>query len=82
MARKRRSPAPFQEPPRVPRGYANDPTAAARPMARDAAETGTSDGLPADLPRQYAHVKKDLARIAILGAIMFGLIYVSTLFLL
>jgi hypothetical protein len=35
-----------------------------------------------DLVTQYAHVKKDLVRIGILGALMFVLIYLSTLFLL
>lgn len=82
MARKRRSAAPFTEPPRVPRGYTGPGSPSSAPTGRETSMPSATAVVTGDLVTQYAHVKKDLVRIGILGALMFVLIYLSTLFLL
>jgi hypothetical protein len=63
----------------VPRG--RTPTApAAGPAA--AVEAVAEVQSTADLERSYSYVRRDLLRIAVLGALMFALIYASTFLLL
>lgn len=73
MARKRRTTQYTPMPPQVPRGR---PTPASR--APVVGLVPSEAEAPAMLEAQYAFVRRDLLRIAVLAATMFALIYAST----
>ncbi len=78
MAKRRRSPRRPSVPPprpRAPKGRRHARASVTSHQASRAAATAA----PEDLSVRYAHVKRDLIRIVVLGAMMFALIYATTL---
>ncbi|MFQ5460465.1 MAG: hypothetical protein ACE5EL_06690 [Anaerolineae bacterium] len=78
MAKRRRSPRRPSVPPPKPRAPKGRRHSRAPEKSRKAPRAAATVA-PEDLGVRYAHVKRDLIRIAVLAAIMFGLIYATTL---
>ena len=76
MARRRRD---IARPPAVPPPTARSPRATGRSRPESSAESveQAEAVMSADLNKQYAHVRRDLIRIAVLAVVVFGLIFAS-----